>query len=197
MSPFLSFFGLLFALFFGVGGGASDETGWTNYVPLAEPPVGAEGGPPPRPAEPPPIVLESRAGRQPGVLVRYSVETDSGGYGGETASTRPAKVTVARPGEDVAISMVGVEPTQRLVIVRRLGCDQPAVASVVLGADTERWSVPRRPGAYELEVTVPYFKPKRGGTGSATGVFGLLVDATREQAVIRASRGLFVCAPGP
>jgi hypothetical protein len=197
MNAFMSLFGLLFALLFGVGGGASDESGWTNYVPLAEPPANGAGATPQEPPRRPPLVLMSRAGRQTGVLLRYSVETDGGGYGGETASTRPAKVTVARPAEQVSLSMAGVGPTQRLVIVRRLGCDHPALASVVLDADTERWSAPQRPGAYELEVTVPYFKPKRGGTGSATGVFGLLVDATREQAVIPASRDLFVCSPNP
>ena len=106
------------------------------------------------------------------------------------------RVSVVRPGETVSIAMEGAGPTQRLVLVRALGCDDHALTSVVLGPGTDRWSVPRRPGAYELKVTVPYFKPKREGAGSATGLFGLLVDPTRELGIIPARRDLFVCPPG-
>jgi hypothetical protein len=196
MTPVLNLFGLLFALFFGVGGGASEETGWTNYVPLAEPAVGVEGGPPRGPPEPPPIVLESRAGRQTAVITSATFETSSEGSAVE-ARLDVEKVSIVRPGESISIAMAGVGPTQRLIIVRQLGCDHPARASIVLDTGRERWSAPRRPGAYEVEVTVPYFKPKRGGTGSATGLVGVLVDPTRDLAVIPAARDLFVCAPRP
>lgn len=196
MHAFLGLFGLLFALLFGAGGGGSDESGWTTYAPLSDRRANARA-PHPGPRAPPPIVLASRAGRQMGVLLRYSIETDTGGYGAEAPPAHPARVTIVRPGEEVSISMRAGGPTQRLVVVRRLGCEQPALASVVLDAGTPRWRAPRRPGAYELEVTVPYFKPKRDATGSATWVLGLLVDATRTPAVVRASSELFVCSPGP
>jgi hypothetical protein len=196
MTSFVGLFGLLFALFFGLGGGASEGTGWTNYVPLAEPPVDAESGPSPGSPEAPPIVLRSRAGRQNAVITSATVETASSGSA-VLARLGVERVSVVRPGESVLIAMEGIRSTQRLVIVRQLGCDRPALASAVLDAGTERWSVPQRPGAYELEVTVPYFKPKRGGTGSATGLVGVLVDPTRELAVIPAARDLFVCPPRP
>jgi hypothetical protein len=194
MNPFLSLLSLLFALFFGVGGGtATEESGSTQSAPGGEPPANAAGAP----SEPPPIVLASRAGRQTGVLLRYSVETDGGGYGGETASTRPAKVTVARPGENVSITMLGIAPTERVVLVRELGCRHRALSSLVLPDDREHWTTPSRPGAYELEVAVPHFEPAEGGTGSASALFGLLVAPTREPAVIAAARDLFVCSPAP
>lgn len=197
MNPFVSLVGLLFALFFGVAGGTATEgSGSTEYTPGREPSASGMGAPT-EPPKPPPIVLEGRAGRQTGVLVRYSVETDSGGYGGETASTRPAKLTVARPRERLSLAMAGVGPTQRVVLVRELGCRYRALSSTVLPQDREHWTAPGRPGAYELEVAVPRFEPDEGGTGSATVVFGLLVDPSREPALIPATQGLFACPPEP
>ena len=197
MHPLVSLVGLLFAFFFGVGGGTATEgSGSTEYGPGGEPSASGMGAPA-EPPEPPPIVLESRAGRQTGVLLRYSVETDSTGYGGETASTRPERLTVARPRERLALSMVGVEPTQRLVLVKELGCRHRALSSALLPGDRAHWTAPARPGAYEVEVAVPHFEPEGGGTGSATALFGLLVDSNREPALIPATRDLFACPPGP
>ena len=196
MNPLVSLVGLLFAFFFGIGGTTTTESSWTEYGPGRAPPTSAMGAPA-EPPEPPPIVLEGRAGQQTGVLLRYSVETDSTGYGGETASTGPERLTVARPRERLALSMVGVERTQRLVLVRELGCRHRALNSALLPRDREHWTAPARPGAYEVEVAVPHFEPEGGGTGSATALFGLLVDSNREPAVIQATRDFFVCPPEP
>ena len=188
MTQLLNLFGLFLAFFATptateVGsteyGPTSDEGGWTNYVPIEEPA----------------LVLASRAGEQAGVVVRYSVETDEGGYGSEMTPARPKKLTIARPGETVAILFLGTEPAERLVTVRALGCKDRVLGSAELEASVADWPVPTRPGAYEVEVTVPRFEAVEGGTGTATAVFGLLVDKTRPRAVIRASRALFVCAP--
>ena len=187
MSQLLSLLWLFFATF-GVGTGtevgsteygpSSGESGWTNYVPLE-----------------PTLVLASRAGSQTGVLLRYEIETGDDGLAGEMTPAVPEKATVARPGESVSISITGVEPSERLVVVRALGCKDRVLASTSLDAEAPGWRVPTRPGAYEVEVSVPHFEPVGGGTGTATALFGLLVDETRPRAVIRASRHLFVCAP--
>jgi hypothetical protein len=194
VNPFLSLVGLLFALFFGVGGGtATDESGWTDYGRSAQPPGARAGAPPPAPPEPPPIVLVARAGRQTGALLRYSVESDSSGYGGETASAAPSRVTVVRPREELSISMPAAGPTQRLVVVRQLGCRDRAVFSVLLDRRESAWRPDLPRGAYELEVTVLDFEPPGGGKGTATALFGVLVDPARERAVIRATPDVFVC----
>ena len=151
---------------------------------------------------PPPIVLESEAGRQEGVQESYCTQqVDLTGLGGtgvcaDTPDLDPERLTVVRSGDAVTISMPGavLSGADAGVTVRPLGCRDRETARVPLGPDGIEWTVDLEPGAYELQVFVR-FEAKDGLSGDGAASLGLLVDPEREPAIIKAEPGLFVCPP--
>lgn len=158
--------------------------------------------------KPPPIVLESAAGRQEAVLgsfcVTYTDEASGIGSGTCADSERPSPklLSTVRPGEEVRISLEGAEVVRPkgcvsedeqscigTVAVHPLGCERKTVAEipVALGPATT-WRVELAPGAYELDVFV-YFEAAEGRYGDVSGGLGLLVDDTAPLEVVAVPTG--------
>ena len=155
---------------------------------------------------PPAIYVVTRAGRQRAAPGKSCVLTVGQGRGEGPASceipegpVRPSAVSVVHPGDELAVSI------PRTKIIRRPGCDDARecggraalrgfpcgrreVRSFALRGGTTRWNVDVPPGAYALEVSID-FTTANELTGDATAVAGLLVDAGRRRAVVRAAQG--------
>ena len=167
--------------------------------------------PPPAPGlKPPPIVLNSEAGRQKAVFGSYCITSvssngeEGAGICTDSAFPHPKELTVARPGESIRITIVGthlVVPAgctpasgcASAVTIYPLGCGPDrAVADFELSKATTRWDVDLEPGAYELSVFA-YFDDGAGTSGDVSGALGLLVDPDREPAIIPVDESLAVC----
>ena len=140
---------------------------------------------------PPPILLESAAGRQVAVLgsycVTYTDEASGQGAGICTDSERPSpeQLSTARPGEEIRILLEDAEVTRPAsVTVHPLGCERKTVAEIrlALGPATT-WRVDLEPGVYELSVFTN-FEAADGRTGDVFGALGLLVDETAPLEVV-------------
>jgi hypothetical protein len=144
--------------------------------------------------KPPPIVLESAAGKQTAVPGSYCVQyTDeaagaSGGVCADTGPIAPAKLSTIHRGETVRIVFEDAK------VVRSVGCsgaeEQDCIGSVAvhplckrktvesiplaLGPETA-WRVDLDPGRYELDVFA-YFEAPNGRSGDVSGSLGVLVD---------------------
>ncbi|HWB57416.1 MAG TPA: hypothetical protein VG479_10815 [Gaiellaceae bacterium] len=146
--------------------------------------------------KPPPIVLESEAGRQTAVRGSYCVEYvdeaagEAGGTCADSAPVEPARLSTVRPGEEVRILLVdadvarpegcsGEEERSCIgnVAVHPL-CRKRTVAEIPLAVGPETtWRADLAPGAYELEVFASFDAPD-GRTGDVSGSLGVLVDET-------------------
>jgi hypothetical protein len=116
----------------------------------------------------PPIVLESRYGKQMAVQGSYCVEfqdTASGhsqGACSDSGPIHPKAVTAVVPGAE---------------IVSGSGCysDDRTGETVALAPGPQTpWRVDLEPGAYELDV-FGYFESDAGATGDVSGTLGLTV----------------------
>jgi hypothetical protein len=179
-----------------VGCGANSETSGVG-TPTASTPVeqvdtsaAVEGDH----TKPPPIVLESDAGRQTAVGGSYCVEYndeaagEASGSCADTGPIAPAKLSTLRPGEEVRILLVDAGVTRPegcssaeeqdcigSAAVHPL-CKRKTVESIPLALGPETaWHVELEPGRYELEVFA-YFEAPDGRTGDVSGSLGVLVD---------------------
>ena len=162
--------------------------------------------------KPPPIVLESAAGRQHAALgsscVDFVDEASGQGVGvcSDTVDPSPDEMSVVRPGEEIAISLehasvvradgcVGDDEQDCIggVIVEPLGCEGERVRDVLLAPGSEtRWRVDLPPGRYELDV-FGYFEAPDGRSGDVSGALGLVVDETQRQELLPAPEALAGC----
>jgi hypothetical protein len=180
---------------------AFSETGGTeaaDTVATSEPPT---PGP-----KPPPIVLNSEAGRQKAVFGSYcitSVSSSGEGQGicTDAAFPHPKELSVVHPDETVTIAIEGTaldtshcSPScPSMVTVYRLGCGpERTVTTFELESATMPWDVALEPGAYELSVFA-YFDDGAGTSGDVAGTLGLLVEPDREPAIIPIDESLAVC----
>jgi hypothetical protein len=178
------------------GGGTAPAT--TSAEPESD--VGVE-------LRPPPIALESAAGRQEAVQGSYCITkvTKSGEGAGacaDTAFPHPEQLSIARPHEPIMIEITGASlrvnggcspACPSTVTVSPLGCGPDrAVASFELESASMSWSVDLEPGAYEL-VVFAYFQREDGSSGDTSGGIGLLVDPDRERAVVPIDEALIAC----
>ena len=181
------------------------ETGGTEPTDT----VATSAAPTPGP-KPPPIVLNSEAGRQEAVFGSYCITSvssngeEGAGICTDSAFPHPQKLTVVRPGEPIRITIVGthiVVPAgctpasgcASAVTIYPLGCGpERAVADFELPKATTRWDVDLVPGAYELSVFAN-FDDGAGTSGDVSGALGLLVDPDREPAIMPVDASLAVC----
>lgn len=146
---------------------------------------------------PPPIVLESDAGRQTAVSGSYCVEYvdeaagEAGGTCADSGPITPAQLSTVRRGEEVRIVLEDADVTRPegcssddeqgcigSVAVHPLGCERKTVAEIPLALGPETtWRVDLEPGAYELDAFA-YFDAQDGRTGDVSGSLGVLVDDT-------------------
>jgi hypothetical protein len=158
--------------------------------------------------KPPPIFLESDAGRQEAVQGGYCLTrvNESGAGEGictDTAFPHPDELSVVRPGDTITITLEGADivvstgcsqaSTCPIVTIYPLGCGPDrAVAEFELIGSTTAWKVELEPGAYELLVFL-YFDDGAGTSGDVSGAVGLLVDREREPAIVPVEEGHAVC----
>ena len=146
---------------------------------------------------PPPIVLESDAGRQTAVPGSFCVDyTDEAagqavGACGDSGPITPERLSTIRRGEKVRIVLEHADVTRPegcvseeeqgcigSVAVHPLGCERKTVAEIPLALGPETtWRVDLEPGTYELDVFA-YFDAQDGRTGDVSGSLGVLVDET-------------------
>ena len=157
--------------------------------------------------EPPPIMLESEAGRQEAVQGSYCIthvseSGESAGVCADTAFPHPNELSLVAPGANVTIEVAeatlsvpeGSTGVSSNVIVYPLGCGPDRGRCRLRGLESASmsWAVVFEPGAYEFTVFA-YFDDGKGTTGDASGGLGLLVDPEREPAVIPVDGTLAVC----
>jgi hypothetical protein len=136
--------------------------------------------------KPPPIVLESAAGRQEAVLGTYCVsylDEAAGIASGVCADAPwipPERLNTVRPGEEIRILLEGadvVRPQEGSAVFHPLGCEKKSVAEIPLvPGPAIRWRVELEPGAYALDIFVMFEGEKK--SGDVSGALGLLVDET-------------------
>ena len=161
---------------------------------------------------PPPVFLESDAGRQRAVRGAGCVLTVGQGRGEGAADcylpgrVRARSLSVVRPGERVVVVLprtkvirrpgcVGRHECGGWATLRPLGCARRELAFFELQGSTTAWRANMRPGAYELDVSVD-FETEDGLTGDTSGVAGLLVSRDRAQTIVPARPSLAVCRKG-
>jgi hypothetical protein len=133
------------------------------------------------PPPPPALELVSDAGVQRATQGSYCVTGAGVGECVDYATPRgPARASVVRPGEVVAIAFGGAVAVDGRASVRRLGCDEE-ILSLRLSPET-RWKVRLEPGAYEVAAEAVAFETGRA-TGDTSGVLGLVVDAKAPLAI--------------
>jgi hypothetical protein len=149
---------------------------------------------------PPPVVLESAAGRQEAVrgssCVHYEDEASGEAVGlcTDMEEPEPARLSTVRPGEEIRIVIEG-SAVEGQVTVRRLGCAAGA-AEIPLGpGPATSWQVELEPGSYELDVFVGGFASEDGRSGDLSGALGLLVDETAPLEIVPASSAGDGCGP--
>ena len=161
---------------------------------------------------PPPIFVESAAGRQTAARGAGCVLTVGQGRGEGVADcylprrVRAKALSVIRPGERIRVVIPETEVIRRRgcvgrhecggwATVRPLGCPRREVAFFELTGGTTAWRANLRPGAYELHVSVD-FQTSDALTGDTSGIAGLLVARDRTQQIVPARSALAVCAEG-
>jgi hypothetical protein len=178
---------------------APPETGFSETSESAPATTSAEPSPPAPEIHLPGIVFDSAAGRQKAVLESHCVQgTDSAGTSvgicGDTPDLDPKRLSIVHAGEAVTISVPGATLSGGSSIsIRPLGCHDRQVASVPLETEGVTWTVDLPPAAYELQVFVLFETGEV--SGDSAGSLGLLVDPSREPAIIRARPRFFVCSP--
>jgi hypothetical protein len=150
--------------------------------------------------KPPPVVLESDAGRQIGVRGGYCVTNHETGQGLciDTARPEATQASVVRPGEIVTIALEGARAVRSdgchwrdmscigEITASPVGCKAKGgmAARVFLDRGSQmQWRVQLEPGAYELQLYF-YFEADDGRSGDSSAALGLLVHPTAELAVI-------------
>lgn len=159
---------------------------------------------------PPPVFLESEAGRQRAAqgasCVLYTAQGPGEGAaicGEVEGHGTPASLSVVRPREPVVISVPGATIVHRRgcvgrhscggwATVRRLGCEEE-IDSFELRTSSTRWRVDLPAGFYEIDVAID-FRTKGGLSGDTSGAFGISVDPAAKPAIVPAA-GRAVC-PG-
>jgi hypothetical protein len=141
--------------------------------------------------KPPPIVLESTAGRQEAVrgasCVHYTDEASGEGFGlcTDMEEPEPERLSTVRPGEEIRI-VIDDAAVEGQIVVRRLGCER-SVAEITLGpGPATAWQVELEAGEYELDVFVARFAAEDGRAGDLSGALGLRVDETAPLEVVPA-----------
>lgn len=131
-------------------------------------------------------MLESAAGEQTAVPGSYCVSDPTRGVGacGDTEPLEPERMSVVRPGEQLALRLRDATTTSGSITVSRLGCDAEPVREVPLTAGSEtRWAADLPPGAYRLDVSASFEEPD-GRSGDVSGVLAILVDAAAPQKIL-------------
>ncbi len=158
---------------------------------------------------PPPIFVESAAGRQAATRGAGCVLTVGQGRGEGVADcylprrVRPRALSVIRPGERIEVLIPETEVIRRRgcvgrhecggwATVRPLGCRRREVTFFELTGGRTAWRAKLPPGAYQLDVSVD-FQTSDGLTGDTSGVAGLLVARDPKQEIVRARSALAVC----
>jgi hypothetical protein len=159
--------------------------------------------------EPPPVVLESEAGRQVGVRGSYCVTNAEAGQGICVDTMRPeaTQASIVRPGEVVTIALDGARAVKGEgchsrdtscvgeMTVSPAGCKAKTGMAARLflerGSEME-WRVDFPPGAYELQLFF-YFDSDDGRTGDGSAALGLLVDPSAEQEIVPMPAAAAVC----
>jgi hypothetical protein len=164
--------------------------------------------------KPPPIVLETAAGRQRAVRGSSCVDyvDEASGYGvgvcADTERPSPSRLSTVRPGEEVLIRLEDAEVVRPegcvsedeqscigTAAVHPLGCARKTVAEIPLAAGpATAWRVELEPGAYEVEVFA-YFAAADGRSGDLSGALGLLVDEATPLEIVPRSRAADGCKP--
>ena len=159
------------------------------------------------PGDPPPIVLESAAGRQEAVPGSSCVSYPDPGsddvvIGSCSIAGRfsPESLSTVRPGDVIHILLEGAEVVRSdgcvddqhegecigTAAVLPLGCKEKAVMTIPLArGPVTTWKVELDSGAYELAVSA-YFSAPDGRGGDVSGSLGLLVDETAALEVVPA-----------
>jgi hypothetical protein len=161
---------------------------------------------------PPAVLLVSAGGEQEALAgsscVGYVDPVSGEGVQvcGDTGPIHPDDMTVARPGDEVAIVLEGAQVVRPEgchsddeqscigeVDVRPLGCVDRHVADIplTLGEKTE-WTIDLEPGAYELNVFA-YFEARDGRSGDVSGLLGLLVAPDAPPRTVPVDVDLAVC----
>jgi hypothetical protein len=171
----------------GGGPASTSQTPETGSQPVAE----AER------QKPPPIVLESAAGRQEAVLGTYCVSYLDEPAGIATGSCAdapwipPERLSTVRPGEEIRIVLEGadvVRPQEGSAVFHPLGCEKKSVAEIPLvRGPAITWRVELEPGAYALDIFVMFEGEKK--SGDVSGALGLLVDRTAPLEIVPARGG--------
>ncbi len=158
---------------------------------------------------PPPIFIDSAAGRQKAARRAGCVMTVGQGRGeGAADCYLPGRVqakalSVIRPGERIRVVIPETQVIRRRgcvgrhecggwATVRPLGCPRQEVTFFELTGRTTAWRANLPPGAYELDLSVD-FETSDGLTGDTSGIAGLLVARDRRQEIVRARSALAVC----
>jgi hypothetical protein len=152
--------------------------------------------------EPPSFTLTSLAGEQVGVNGSYcgGPADPSCGFGCADRGAFPAQYTVVHPGDELTISMPdgklvpgpncdpACPPSYRLQAIcpRRAEVDAAFVEDEPL-----RIEVPQ--GIYTM-IADSHLEGDEGWIGGASGIFGLIVDAERERAIVAAGAVSSACA---
>ena len=151
--------------------------------------------------QPPPIVLESAAGRQDAVrgssCVHYTDEASGEGVGlcTDMEEPQPAQLSTVRPGEEIRV-VIEDAAVQGQAVISRLGCDKPVVEIPLGPGSATSWHVELEPGGYELDVFVGRFEAEDGRSGDLSGAFGLLVDETAPLQLVPAPDPVPACPGG-
>ena len=158
------------------------------FVALAlTPPVGAQTQPS---QDPPRIVLMSKAGTQRAVQETFCVSVVIGETGVsrcvDTVDLPPARLSVVRPGETVAIVVRGATTARGVVSIHPLGQPNRVVLTLRVSAPKTTWRVRLRPRAYELDVEIARFETADGRSGDTSATLGVLVDRDRPLRIIPA-----------
>jgi hypothetical protein len=193
----------LFALGLVLAGcGAAEERrgGGTPSTSQAE--TGSQPVDDPEKQKPPPIVLESAAGRQQAVLGTYCVSYLDEAAGIATGACAdapwlpPERLSTVRPGEEIRILLEGadvVRPQEGSAVFHPLGCQKKSVAEIPLvPGPATTWRVELEPGAYALDIFVMFEGEKK--SGDVSGALGLLVDETAPLEVVPRPRADAGCS---
>jgi hypothetical protein len=163
--------------------------------------------------KPPPIVLETAAGRQRAVPGSSCVDyvDEASGYGvgacADTERPSPSRLSTVRPDEEVLIRLEDADVVRPegcvsddeqscigTAAVHPLGCARKTIAEIPLAVGpATTWRVELEPGAYEVEVFA-YFDAPDGRSGDVSGAVGLLVDETAPLEIMRRSRANAGCS---
>jgi hypothetical protein len=138
---------------------------------------GAAASAEPPPTDPPPVYLLSKAGRQLSrdgdSCTKVQLGDGIGVAGCWTAEDPdPRRVTVVRPRDAVAITMVGAIELTGMVAVRPLWREKSLVGRFRLTGPRTRVIIPFRRGAYELEYVVSRYLSSDGRSGFVKGLSG-------------------------